>query len=79
MNMGALMFSKKGKILKIKTGFDPNSSSIGTDLTPLLIGASIMSLIIPVIAIVVSKRLKAKKATMVTDDVSSETEEESSE
>ena len=73
------MFSKKGKILKIKTGFNPNSSSIGTDLTPLLIGASIMSLIIPVIAIVVSKRLKAKKATMVTDDVSSETEEEISE
>ena len=73
------MFSKKGKILKIKTGFNPNSSSIGTDLTPLLIGASLMSLIIPVIAIVVSKRLKAKKEASVIDDVNFEPEEEISE
>ncbi len=55
------MFSKKGRILKIKTGFNPNSSSIGTDLTPLLIGASIMAFLIPLIAIIVSKRIKSNK------------------
>ena len=54
------MFFKKGKILKIKTGYNPNSSSIGTDLTPLLIGGTIISLLIPVITIIVSRKLKGK-------------------
>ncbi len=62
------MFFQKGKILKIKTGYNPNSSSIGTDLTPLLIGGSIISLLIPVITIIVSRKLKRKPEEKISSE-----------
>ncbi|MCP4131515.1 MAG: hypothetical protein GY754_11100 [bacterium] len=57
------MFSrKKGKILKIKTGYNPNSSSIGTNLTPLLIAGSLLSIAMPFLSIYISRRIKKKKS-----------------
>ena len=70
------MFFKKGKILKIKTGYNPNSSSIGTDLTPLLIGGTIISLLIPVITIIVSRKLKGKPEAAETDSSPEENDSE---
>ena len=37
---------KKGRILKMKFGVNPNSSSIGTDLTYLLMGAVTVTVLI---------------------------------
>ena len=55
------MLFYKGKILKIKTGYNPNSSSIGTNLTPLIIIGGILSIAVPVISIVIARKLKNKK------------------
>jgi hypothetical protein len=40
----------KGKILAIKWGMNPNSSSLGVDVTFLLLGAAALSMATPVIA-----------------------------
>ena len=37
---------RKGKILKMKFGVNPNSSSIGSDLTYLLMGAAAITLLV---------------------------------
>ena len=55
------MLFYKGKILKVKTGYNPNSSSIGTNLTPLIIIGGILSIAIPIISIFVARKLKEKK------------------
>ncbi len=71
------MFFKKGKILKIKTGYNPNSSSIGTDLTPLLIGGAIISFLIPIITIIVSRKLKGTPTEEIHEEPVSTEETES--
>jgi hypothetical protein len=43
------MRSDRGKILAIKWGVNPNSSSLGVDVTFLLLGASALALATPVI------------------------------
>ncbi len=40
---------KKGRILAVKWGLNPNSSSLGVDVTFLLVGATLLSLATPVI------------------------------
>ncbi|THB63394.1 MAG: hypothetical protein D6B27_12380 [Gammaproteobacteria bacterium] len=54
------MTKPKGKILKYKSGYNPNSSSIGTNLTPLLLGGAVISMFIPVISLFVARRLRKK-------------------
>jgi len=39
----------KGKILAIKWGMNPNSSSLGVDVTFLLVGATALAMVTPVI------------------------------
>lgn len=53
--------TSRGKILKVKTGYNPNSSSIGTNLTPLLIAGGILSIAVPFLSIYISRRIKKKK------------------
>ena len=36
----------KGRVLKVKTGYNPNSSSIGTEITVFLWGAAIFTLVV---------------------------------
>ena len=55
------MLFSKGKILKIKSGFNPNSSSIGTNLTPILIFGGVLSIAIPFLSIFISRKLKKRK------------------
>ncbi len=45
-----------GKILATKLGFNPNSSSLGVDVTFLLFGATAISFLTPVIAALIRKR-----------------------
>ena len=40
---------KRGRILAIKWGMNPNSSSLGVDVTFLLVGATALAMITPVI------------------------------
>jgi hypothetical protein len=40
---------KRGRILAIKWGMNPNSSSLGIDVTFLLVGASALAIITPVV------------------------------
>lgn len=39
----------KGKILAIKWGMNPNSSSLGVDVTFLLVGATALAMVTPVV------------------------------
>ena len=41
---------RRGKILAVKWGMNPNSSSLGVDVTFLLAGAMAVSLMTPVVA-----------------------------
>lgn len=40
---------RKGRILAIKWGMNPNSSSLGVDVTFLLVGATALAIVTPVI------------------------------
>jgi hypothetical protein len=40
---------RKGKILAVKWGLNPNSSSLGVDVTFLLFGAAFVSMLTPVV------------------------------
>ncbi|MGN6110024.1 MAG: hypothetical protein ACTHU0_33270 [Kofleriaceae bacterium] len=43
------MSSRRGRILAIKWGMNPNSSSLGVDVTFLLVGATALAAVTPVI------------------------------
>ena len=40
---------RRGKILAIKWGMNPNSSSLGVDVTFLLVGATVLAVVTPVV------------------------------
>jgi hypothetical protein len=44
---------RKGKILAVKWGLNPNSSSLGVDVTFLLFGAAFVSMLTPVVGALV--------------------------
>ena len=52
----------KGRVLKIKTGYNPNSSSIGTEISVFLWGGAIFTLVantlFSLVATVIQKRDK---------------------
>jgi len=45
-------------VLEVKFGYNPNSSSIGADLTPLLIFASALTFVVPAVAIYLKSHTK---------------------
>ena len=47
--MGYSRVVKRGRILAIKWGMNPNSSSLGVDVTFLLVGATALAMVTPVI------------------------------
>jgi hypothetical protein len=47
---------KRGRILAIKWGMNPNSSSLGVDVTFLLAGATVLALVTPVIGALIRWR-----------------------
>ena len=51
---------KTGRVLAIKWGLNPNSSSLGVDVTFLLFGASVLSLMTPLVSALV--RLRGREA-----------------
>jgi hypothetical protein len=57
----------KGRVLAIKWGLNPNSSSLGVDVTFLLFGAAALSLVTPFVSALVRLKL-AKEAELVNPD-----------
>jgi len=51
----------KGRVLKVKTGYNPNSSSIGTEITAFLWGAAIFTLCANILFSLVTTVLKNKR------------------
>ena len=52
---------KRGRILAVKWGLNPNSSSLGVDVTFLLFGATLVSMLTPVVgALVRWRRARAR-------------------
>jgi hypothetical protein len=50
----------KGRILAIKWGVNPNSSSLGVDVTFLLLGAAALSMVTPVVSALIRWRRPAR-------------------
>jgi hypothetical protein len=61
--------SKSGRILAVKWGLNPNSSSLGVDVTFLLFGAAALSMATPVIGALLRWR---KPAMAAPDAITSE-------
>lgn len=55
-----------GRVLKVKQGYNPNSSSIGTDLGPLLVGGAVAAVLVPVAAAFFGR--KARNAESANGD-----------
>jgi hypothetical protein len=56
------MKRKRGRVLAVKWGLNPNSSSLGVDVTFLLFGAAAVSLLTPVVSALVRWRRSARKS-----------------
>jgi hypothetical protein len=52
---------RKGRILAVKWGLNPNSSSLGVDVTFLLFGAAALSFLTPVISALVRRRAPGRE------------------
>ena len=50
---------KRGRILAVKWGLNPNSSSLGVDVTFLLFGAGFVALLTPIVGAML--RLRSRK------------------
>ncbi len=44
---------RRGRVLAVRPGLNPNSSSLGVDVTFLLFGASALALLTPIVAAIV--------------------------
>ena len=54
--------AKRGKILAVKWGYNPNSSSLGVDVTFLLFGLSAIAVLTPVVSVLLSRRKEGEEA-----------------
>ena len=50
------MWRRRGRILAVKWGYNPNSSSLGVDVTFLLFGMAAVALLTPLIALLLRAR-----------------------
>ncbi len=55
--------ARRGRILAIRPGYNPNSSSLGVDLTLMLLGAAALSIVVTVVSTFVRLRLLAARET----------------
>ena len=55
--------ARRGRILAVKWGYNPNSSSLGVDVTFLLFGMAAIALLTPIISLFLRAR-RAKHGTL---------------
>jgi hypothetical protein len=53
------MFRRRGRILAVKWGYNPNSSSLGVDVTFLLFGMAAVALLTPIVSLILRFRRRA--------------------
>jgi hypothetical protein len=53
---------RRGRILAVKWGLNPNSSSLGVDVTFLLFGAGFVALLTPIVGAMLRLRRKKRDA-----------------
>jgi hypothetical protein len=59
---------KRGRILAIKWGMNPNSSSLGVDVTFLLVGATALAMVTPIVgALLRWRRSKPVEPTIASE------------
>jgi hypothetical protein len=51
-----LLRRRRGRVLAVKLGLNPNSSSLGVDVTFLLFGAAALSILTPVVSALIRMR-----------------------
>ncbi len=52
-------FGRRGRVLAVKWGYNPNSSSLGVDVTFLLFGMAAVALLTPIISLLLRARRTA--------------------
>ncbi len=66
-----MFFKRRGRVLAVKWGYNPNSSSLGVDVTFLLFGMAAVALLTPIISLFLRarryKKLKASDQTTATN------------
>jgi hypothetical protein len=60
---------RRGRILAIKWGMNPNSSSLGVDVTFLLVGSTVLAMVTPLIGALLRMRGRDRKPTAAGPDV----------
>jgi hypothetical protein len=58
---------KRGRILAIKWGMNPNSSSLGVDVTFLLVGATALAMVTPLVGALLRWRKPAPPPAPTTE------------
>jgi hypothetical protein len=53
---------RRGRILAVKWGYNPNSSSLGVDVTFLLFGMAAVALLTPIVSLLLRTRRRALPA-----------------
>ena len=51
-----MFWRKRGRVLAVKWGYNPNSSSLGVDVTFLLFGMAAIALLTPIISLFLRTR-----------------------
>jgi hypothetical protein len=54
--------AKRGRILAVKWGYNPNSSSLGVDVTFLLFGMATIALLTPLVSLFLRSRRRSIEA-----------------
>lgn len=62
----SVLRKRRGKVLAVKWGLNPNSSSLGVDVTFLLLGATALSVATPIVSAMVRLRLSRLKSMAKT-------------
>lgn len=66
--MLGMLRRKRGRVLAVKWGLNPNSSSLGVDVTFLLVGAAALSVATPFVSALVRLRASKRRDTHTASD-----------
>ncbi len=62
------LFRRSGRILAVKWGYNPNSSSLGVDVTFLLFGMMAVALLTPIVALFLRARRRPEALPPPVDE-----------
>lgn len=61
------LLHRRGRVLAVKLGYNPNSSSLGADVTFLVLGAASISILAPVVGALVRLALRRRRRPEAPD------------